>query len=277
MDISRQDRVRMERAHVLAWPALRSVKVQGWLWRSSGGASQRANSTSTIDFVGNDIGIAVTEVEARYQGVGASARFHTFDDTSPPGLAEHLRDRGYRLAEPTVTMFKRLDRDRSERESLFQTRSGPGRPDHSQYDLGPGKAAATPTVDTRDHAWDLWRQVYLAEVTQDRRVVNTAILEQVPAPRAFFGGLQEGQVVSTALCVVGFGCAVIECVATRPDARRKGAARAVLTAVERWASQQQADIVGLQAAQGNKSARSLYRSLGFTDGAENSFWIAGGN
>lgn len=235
----------MERAHVLAWPALRRVEIEGWLWRSSGGGSQRANSVSTIAFTGNDVGKAVMEVEARYQGVGAPARFQTFNDTSPPGLVEHLQDRGYRQAEPTVTMFKRL-----------------------------GKAAAVADVEVRDSAWDAWRQVYLAEITQDRRTVNALILEHIPAPRAFFGGLQEGQVVSTALCVVGFGCAVIECVVTETDARRKGYAVSVLSAVEHWASGQQADMIGLQVAQHNTPALSLYRGLGFTAGAVNRFWIS---
>ena len=227
----------MERAHVLAWPAVRTANVEGWLWRSSGGGSQRANSASTIDFTGSTIKTAVTEVEARYHAVGSPPRFHTFEDTSPPDLVKHLQDSLYRQTESTVTMFKRF-----------------------------GKATAIPSVETRNHSWDLWRQVYLAEITHDRRAANAVILDQVPAPRAFFAGSQNGQIVSTALCVISFGCAVIECVATRPEARRHGTARAVLSAVEHWASKQEADLIGLQVAQGNIPARSLYHSLGFTDG-----------
>ena len=61
MRISHLDRVRMERAHVLAWPALNTATIHGWLWRSSGGGSQRANSVSTIDFAGTDVEHAVHE------------------------------------------------------------------------------------------------------------------------------------------------------------------------------------------------------------------------
>ena len=245
MDISRQDRVRMERAHVLAWPALHSATVEGWLWRSSGGGSQRANSVSTIDFFGSDVAKALAEIEGLYEAKGAPARFHTFDETSPSDLAEHLQGWGYQQAEPTVTMFKRL-----------------------------GETAAVSDVEIKDHAWTSWRQVYLDEITQDRRVVNSIILKHVRAPRAFFGRLQDKKVVSTALCVIGFGCAVVECVATQTQMRRQGAARAILSAVEHWASKQQADIIGLQVAQRNLPAMSLYRSLGFTAGAVNRFWIA---
>ena len=69
MRISREDRVRMERAHVLAWPALNTAIIDGWLWRSSGGGSNRANSVSTIDFHGADLEAAIAEVESRYQAL----------------------------------------------------------------------------------------------------------------------------------------------------------------------------------------------------------------
>src|SRR3978361_2015412 len=66
MQIKRDDRVRMERAHVLAWPALSTANIDGWLWRSSGGGSQRANSVSTVDFTGNNLDHAIDAVERRY-------------------------------------------------------------------------------------------------------------------------------------------------------------------------------------------------------------------
>ncbi len=83
----------MERAHVLAWPALKSAVIGGWLWRASGGGSQRANSVSTIDFHGTDLNAAIDCVESRYQALGQPARFQTFDETSPGGLEKTLRDR----------------------------------------------------------------------------------------------------------------------------------------------------------------------------------------
>ena len=78
MQITRDDRLAMERAHVLAWPALRSASVNGWLWRSSGGGSQRANSVSTIDFDGTDPGAAVSEIESRYRAIGQPAKISYF-------------------------------------------------------------------------------------------------------------------------------------------------------------------------------------------------------
>jgi GNAT superfamily N-acetyltransferase len=244
MQISREDRVRMERAHVHAWPALRTADIDGWLWRSSGGGSQRANSVSTIDFTGSNLDAAVDAVESRYRALGAPARFQTFDETSPPGLANLLRQRGYKQSEPTTTMFKKTEPD-----------------------------AAESDVEVRDHAWTEWRQVYLDEITEDRRATNTLILDRIPAPRAFFGCHRDGRLVSTALCVIGSGCAVVECVATCAANRRQGAARAVLMALEQWAARQDAGLIGLQVVTGNTQAVALYRRLGFIAGATNSFWL----
>jgi GNAT superfamily N-acetyltransferase len=246
MEISHDDRVRMERAHVLAWPALRAASIDGWLWRSSGGGSLRANSTSTIDFTGKDPEAAIAKVESRYHAIGAPARFQTFGDTSPAGLADRLRRRGYQQIDPTTTMFKRIE------------------PGATQGD-----------VEIRDHAWNEWRDVYLNEITESRRAINALILDRIPAPRAFLGCRRGGEIVATALCVIGFSCAVIECVTTRTDARRQGAAMAVLAALEHWASEQDADLIGLQVVSDNTRAVTLYERLGFVPGATNSFWVKG--
>ncbi|MDB5401400.1 MAG: N-acetyltransferase [Rhodopila sp.] len=247
MQMSREDRVKMERAHVFAWPALNTAVIDGWLWRCSGGGSQRANSVSTIDFTGADPEAAIAQVELRYHALGEAARFHTFDETSPPGLADILRKRGYQPTEPTTTMFKRIE-----------------------------AAEPAPTeVEARDHAWSEWRAVYLNEITENRRAVNTLILDRIPGLSCFFGCRRSNEMVATALCVVSFGCAVIECVATRSDARRRGAAQSVLAALERWAGQQSADLLGLQVATGNAPAVALYQRLGFVAGATNSFWVGG--
>jgi GNAT superfamily N-acetyltransferase len=239
MPITRNDRIRMERAHVLAWPALRTAQIDGWLWRSSGGGSQRANSVSTIDFMGNNVATAIDMVEARYAGRGAAARFATFDETSPPELAEQLRQRGYTEGETTVTMFRRND-----------------------------PVAAANGVEVRDQMWPDWQAVYFSTVTENRRTVNAQILTGITAPHAFLGD----RGLSTALCVVGFGCAVVECVATRTNARRQGGGKRVMTALLAWAAQQDVDLVGLQVVATNTAAIRLYEALGFTAGATNGFW-----
>lgn len=245
VEISRNDRIRMERAHVAAWPALRTARIDGWLWRASGGGSQRANSVSTIDFAGNDPERAIAEAEQRYAAIGMPARFQTFDESNPAALCAVLRARGYRETESTVTMFKR-----------------------------PGHPPAMRDVEEEEDPWDAWRDVYLNEITPNRRTVNSAILCGVPRPRRFFAALLDGKAVSTALCAVSHGCAVVECVATASAARRQGAATRALAALERWATQQGVELLGLQVVATNDAAITLYRNMGFVAGARNRFWVA---
>lgn len=129
--ITDEDRRRMERAHVMAWPALRTEVIDGWLWRSSGGGSQRANSVSTVDFTGTDLDAAIDRVDALYREAGTPTRFQTFDHSAPPGLVEALAVQGFRETEATTTMFKRIE---------------------------PMEAVAEVVV--RDNPWDEWRAAY---------------------------------------------------------------------------------------------------------------------
>jgi ribosomal protein S18 acetylase RimI-like enzyme len=67
-------------------------------------------------------------------------------------------------------------------------------------------------------------------------------------------------------------CAVIECVATRADARGRGGAAGVLYALEAWAHRQRVRFLGLQVSEGNRPALALYERLGFTRVDRNRFW-----
>ena len=243
-----EDLRRLERVHVRAWPALETANIGGWLWRYSGGGSQRANSISAIDFHGGDARRAIEVVEARYRVKGAPARFHSFSACSPSDLPELLEARGYRQGETTLTMVKSLG-DAPLCDDV--------------------EASGSPTPD--------WLDVYLGAITENRRAVNTRILGSVPEPRRFFTFRDGAGAVSSALCVaepVAEGSfAVIECVATRQEVRRKGGARAVLAAIEAYAASRRIGMLGLQVSETNEPAIALYASLGFVRVDRNQFWL----
>ena len=242
--MTRDEIVRMERCHVKAWPAFETRDIQGWHWRYSGGGSQRANSVSTVDFNGEEPEQAIAGVEAAYREKATAARFQTFDLTRPLGLEALLIARGYKESESTITMFKRIE-----------SRSAP---------------AGTARCESAEPDW---REVYLGAITESRRAVNTQIVESIPGPHQFFTCRRDDRVISTALSVIGYRCAVVECVATRDDARRQGGADAVLRALESWAAAQDADLLGLQVVATNAPAVALYERLGFVAGARNRFWV----
>jgi GNAT superfamily N-acetyltransferase len=234
----------MERLHVRAWPAFETADIHGWLWRYSGGGSQRANSVSTVDFAGADVAAALDEIEARYRAKGAVARVQTYDLSAPANLADLLGARGYRDGETTLTMVKTVER-----------------------------GICPPEVDVLDRATTAWRDIYLGVITENRRAVNARILQTIPPPRAFFACRRGGTVVSTGLCVADDGRGVVECMATHPDARRGGGAAAVLRALECWAADRGVRQLGLQVVATNAPAVALYRGLGFSAAATNRFWV----
>ena len=243
MQMTADDLRRIERLHVRAWPAFETADINGWLWRYSGGGSQRANSVSTVDFSGADPATALDEVEARYRARNAPVRLHTYDLSAPAGLVDLLQRRGYRGGETTLTMAK---------------------PVSASDPPADVEVAALPNAE--------WQQVYLGAISENRRSVNAKILGAVPQPCGFFSCRRGRQVISSGLCVADGDFAVIECMATRAEARRQGGAEAVLRSLEAWAAERGVKTLALQAVADNAAAIPLYVRFGFAPVATNRFW-----
>jgi N-acetylglutamate synthase len=232
------ERLAIEHAAVRAWPAQETADINGWLWRYSGGASQRANSVSTLGFTGTDAGPAIERVEQRYRARDSALRFQFGDGSTPVELDQKLLGRGYKCVETVTTLARRLDG---------------------------GTVAAPDDVEVTSRATDDWLAVYLSGISDDRRSAAPGILARVPGLRGFVLVRRDGQPIATALGVITDDIVIVECVMTNLAARRTGAGAAVMRGLEAWAASHGARTSALQAVATNVPAQALYLGLGYAE------------
>jgi N-acetylglutamate synthase len=230
----------IERAGVLAWPAVETHGIDGWLWRFANGGSQRANSVSTLDFDGADIDKAIADAEQRYRARGAPPMFQISDVCAPSDLGQRLAARGYTSKDRCTTLMRPAPFDAAE--------------------IGGGFGGG---FEIFDRATDEWTACYASVITPDRRRTAPDILARVPRGSAFCAVRRQGRIVATALGVTHGGVTIAECVASLAEVRGQGAASAVMRGLAAWGAAQGAHTVALQAVEHNAPAQALYRSLGY--------------
>jgi ribosomal protein S18 acetylase RimI-like enzyme len=108
-----------------------------------------------------------------------------------------------------------------------------------------------------------WYRVYLEGLSENRRAVAPKLVDRVPKPLGFFSAVRAGRVIASGLSVLDGAVSSVQCMATLPEARRSGAARAVLAAIEDFAREGGARRLYLQADAENTAAIALYRRVGF--------------
>ena len=90
-----------------------------------------------------------------------------------------------------------------------------------------------------------------------------AALASVQMPQAFAVAYDDGIPYAVGRGVVENGWLGIYQIATLPDARRRGFANCVMTALLKWGKSQTAQNAYLQVVSANGPARALYNALGF--------------
>ncbi|MFM2422633.1 MAG: hypothetical protein RL291_1163 [Pseudomonadota bacterium] len=228
--------MKFEEAAVRAWPAVETINIDGWLWRYTGGGSQRANSVSPLTFIGRDMEAAVAECEWLYRSRRAPVLFQMSEIAMPSDLDELLDSCGYRVREPVTTLTKSITVPKGAIPNGV-------------------KVSSLPTED--------WLGVYLATISADRAKIAHKILNRVPQPAVFATAYAGGKPISCALGVVHNGVVIAECVATAAAARRQGGARRVMEALEAYGGDHGAKSIGLQAVEANGPAQGLYAGLGY--------------
>ncbi|MGP4096879.1 GNAT family N-acetyltransferase [Nonomuraea sp. KM90] len=219
----------VERRAAGAWPALHVEERDGWLLRHTPGVHRR-RSNSALPLPG----VAVPSVQAvedfcSARGIPATVQ------VSP---AEHhgeldalLAARGYTTAGRTLVMTA----------GTATVLAAAGDP-----------AGAGPVHDRAR-----WPELFQA-VNGDAG--DMAVIERIRPEAVLLAKDTSG----VALAVTEDGWTGVFCMATHPDHRRKGVARALLAALARWSEERGADRLYLQVEADNGAARALYEGLGFT-------------
>ncbi|TDB87874.1 GNAT family N-acetyltransferase [Actinomadura sp. KC216] len=181
----------------------------------------------------------VVQAEDFYTGRGADARFQITPGACPDGLDAALERRGYRR-EGAVSL-----QVASARRVL-------------------GRAPGSPRVRVDDRptrAWlDAWHAVHGGDPDSERNM-----LARVKGPSAFVCAMVGDDVAAVGRAVADTGWTGVFNMATLPEARGKGAGRAVLAALAEWAERRKAGRMYLQVERGNGPALRLYERSGFSE------------
>jgi GNAT superfamily N-acetyltransferase len=239
---SQQVRDLQERA-ARALPARDLRFLDGWWLRHAPGSAWWAGSVLPHRDAGpSQLLPRVIGAEEFYARHGATTRFQLSPGVCPDGLDAVLADRGYRRHSPM---------------SLQAT---------SVSDVA-GRVSPPPLrvrIDDRPTAgWlDVWSSVHGHGVEPGWEL---EMLDRVRLPSAYASALIADDVVAVGRAVADGGWAGVFGMATRPEARGGGAARAVLASLAEWTGHHGADHMYLQVERDNVPALRLYSQAGFRE------------
>ena len=226
-----------------AWPATVNQTLGGWRLRFAEGVTHRANSVWPNGWSGR---IALEErlglVEASYDRWGCPARYHISPAAQPANLDQALAERGYAIDAPSEVRVATIG-------DLLKTTE-------NMADLD-----ATVT-ETFTEPW-LAAYRHAEGVDEASMQVRRHIHAGIGPLTAYVQARVDGVAVGTGMGVLERGRLGVFCMATQPDFRRQGVAKAVLRALALWARDRQGQHAYLQVDTGNRPAIALYEILGF--------------
>jgi ribosomal protein S18 acetylase RimI-like enzyme len=232
-----------------AWPALESSTADGWILRSAGGVTQRANSiwpVATAADSAADAAAALRAAEGWYAARRQPVIFQLTRREENAALEVFLDARSYSSQSETIIMT-----------------AAPGLPEAGN--LAPVtsvvsiEVAAAPPAEWLDLWWRVDGRGGAAEKDVALRILSgVASLYAIARNEA-------GEVVGTGRLTRVDGRAGVYCMATHPDFRRQGVAAAVLAELQRQASAAGASGLWLMVTAANTGAQALYTGAGFVE------------
>lgn len=216
----------------------------GWRLRAAPNAPfRRANSVLPLDSDDTPVGPRIERVERFYADLGLPARYQLSRAAAPSDLDAVLEERGYRYDAPVVVLTADT--------AAVSERTEPGDTDISSE---------------IDEQWiDEYAHAHSDDaVARSRLMFYGRLLRALPESVAAVVARRQKEVVGIGLGVRERGWVGVYAMGTRPEARRQGAARAVLHGLAQWAEASHADRMYLQVEEDNAPARALYAGAGFS-------------
>jgi ribosomal protein S18 acetylase RimI-like enzyme len=245
----------LEAAMDAAWPALERHDAGGWTLRAAGGVTQRANSiwprSLTAGQSGDDLPGLLREARAWYRRRRLPVIFQLFDNPAAPALHDLLDADGFTRQSETVVMTRSATADQHPAAGPATAATGP-----SSVEL-----SSVPSPD-----WlRVWWQVD-GRGGEDALATAQAILEGCPSLYALVRDA-DGRAAAVGRLALPDGTrhGGLYCMATLPDARRRGFGTAIMRALLQAGVEQGVTDFWLLATAANYGAQALYVKAGFRE------------
>jgi RimJ/RimL family protein N-acetyltransferase len=220
--------------------------LDGWQLRSTPDAPfRRANSVlPNGELTAVDLDDAIDTVEAFYVERNRPVRFQISDAAQPAELDQALERRGYEIEAPVVVMCAGAT-------IVLARTEGEGRV----------------TAERGKRQWERANAALHGDVqdARERVLAYGRAIHSLKGPATAVVAPAEGPAVAIGFAVLDRGWTGIFGMGTRPEARRRGAATAILHTLTQWAVDRDAPRLYLQVEEGNAGARALYARAGFVD------------
>jgi GNAT superfamily N-acetyltransferase len=228
-----------------AWPASIVELVDGWHLRATPGIQAR-RSNSVLTLGDGSEGLALEDKLALaaefYERHGSPLRFHISPATVPTGLDGLLAERRFEIEAPVDLMVADL--------AEVVERAGSG-----------SMSAEVAVALEPDESW---LTALNSVITRgDGATLRRLVLDRI-APPVRYASLRDAErTVAVGMSVVDGGWLGIFSMATLPEARRRGAATAILRIMAEHGLADGATRAYLQTDRGNQPSHALYGRLGF--------------
>lgn len=240
---------RIEQLMHEAWPATQTLNHHGWLLRSAGGFSKRANSVLPMSAPADTLG-AVEFVEEHYRKLNIQPCFQMSPISQPKELDRILSSRGYESTVLALVMTSPI-------EPLIASNQG-----SNDLEVMTSASLSKPW-------FDLWWKIDGRGSVDD--VEHAAkILEGCPAIYATVGDPQKPKGVARAVISKDQDQVGIFCMAVSENERNKGIGKALIRALLAKAQELGATHSYLQVLVTNHAAMHLYKKMGYQEASR--YW-----